>query len=308
MELKKNVEALLFSAGKKLHIDEIAKLCNSKVEQVKQALTEIKKEYEQRNGSLMVIDEGDFWKLTVREPYLPIVRRIVTDTELSKSVLETLAVIAFKYPIKQSELISLRTNKAYDHLKDLEDTGYISRQKHGRTKLIKLTEKFFEYFDLPPEKLKEHFKDFESIAKTIEEKEKEIEKTKAEKKIESLQQKSEDDTLKEAAKNVDQFKLETYDSDDKNMENQGIILEEEKLGDLQVIETEENKKNDSKDNVNQGVKSEPFKKNNGSGIKNSENKKTGIQLTEEMEKEVDRKVDKMLNPNKYKEKESESVE
>ena len=57
------------------------------------------------------------------------VRKIVTETELTRSVMETLAVIAFKYPILQSDLIKLRTNKAYDHLVELEKSGYISRQK-----------------------------------------------------------------------------------------------------------------------------------------------------------------------------------
>ena len=56
---------------------------------------------------------------------------------------------------------------------ELEQIGYIIRQKFGRSKLIKLTPKFFEYFDLPPEKLKEKFQDFSAIAKAIEDKEEE---------------------------------------------------------------------------------------------------------------------------------------
>ena len=83
------------------------------------------------------------------------VRKIVTETELTRSVMETLAVIAFKYPILQSDLIKLRTNKAYDHLVELEKSGYISRQKYC-TNLIKLTDKFFKYFDLTEENLREN--------------------------------------------------------------------------------------------------------------------------------------------------------
>ena len=147
--LKNKLEALLFSSGRKMSIDELSKLSNSKPEEIQNILVELKKEYDEKNSSMMLANEGSSWKLTVREQYLSIVQKIVTETELSKTMMETLAVIAFKYPIKQSDLIKIRTNKAYDHLKGLEEMGYISRQKHGRTNLIKLTQKFFEYFNLP---------------------------------------------------------------------------------------------------------------------------------------------------------------
>src|SRR3989338_2087569 len=170
-ELKQKIEALLFSSGRKMPVEEIAMLCNKSIEKVQEALESLKKDYDDKDTSLMVVEEGNAWKLTVREQHLQMVRNIVTKTELSKSLMETLAVIAFKYPILQSDLIKLRTNKAYDHLRELEEMGYISRQNHGRSNLIKLTQKFFDYFSLAEEKLKEHFGDFESIAKAIAEKE-----------------------------------------------------------------------------------------------------------------------------------------
>ena len=180
--LKNKLEALLFSSGRKMSVEELSRLSNSQTADIQNSLTELKMAYDEKGSSMMLVNEGDSWKLTVREQFLPLVQKIITETELSKTILETLAVIAFKYPIKQSDLIHVRTNKAYDHLKELEEMGYISRQKHGRTNLIKLTQKFFEYFDLPEGKLREHFKDFKSIAQTIENKEKEIEAIKQEQK------------------------------------------------------------------------------------------------------------------------------
>ena len=46
MELKNKVESILFSTGKRVHIDEIVKLCHSKKEDVEQALKELKDEYD----------------------------------------------------------------------------------------------------------------------------------------------------------------------------------------------------------------------------------------------------------------------
>ena len=195
--LKKKLEALLFSSGRKMSIEELSRLSNAGTGDIQKSLEELKKEYEDKDSSVMIIEEGDSWKLTVREQYLPLVQKIITETELSKTIMETLAVIAFKYPIRQSDLIKIRTNKAYDHLRELEEMGYISRQKHGRTNLIKLTQKFFEYFDLPEGKLKEHFKDFSSIANAIEDKEKEIETIKQEQKARAEEEGRRDEEIKE---------------------------------------------------------------------------------------------------------------
>ena len=178
--LKYKLEALLFSSAREMKIDELANLTKSTPEEVREKLKEIKEDYEKRDSSITLIDYGDSFKLNIKSEHAPVISQIVTETELSKTLMETLAVIAFKYPIKQSDLIKIRTNKAYDHLASLEEMEYITRQKYGRTKLIKLAPKFFEYFDLPEDKLKQKFEGFEGIAKAIKEKEQEIKKTKEE--------------------------------------------------------------------------------------------------------------------------------
>ncbi len=171
-DLKKRLESLLFSAGRKIEIDELAKHCREEnIQTIKNTLEELKKELDDKKSSLMLLEEGTAWKLTVREQYLPYVKKVVKQSELPKSLLETLAVVAFKAPAMQSNIIKIRTNKAYKHLEELEKDGYITREKKGRSKLIKLTQKFFDYFDLPIEKLKEKFKNVAKLEKAIEEKE-----------------------------------------------------------------------------------------------------------------------------------------
>ncbi len=178
-EQQNKVEAILYAAGKKLPINEIVRLCKLKEDETLAALQELSQHYSTRDSALMIVNEGPFWKISIKEPYIPLIRSIVSETELDKGTLETLAVIAFRYPILQSDVIKLRTNKAYEHMTVLEESGYITRVNHGRSKLIKLTDKFFQYFDLEKEDLKDRFKDFESIARAIEDKETELEKQKA---------------------------------------------------------------------------------------------------------------------------------
>lgn len=148
--IQKKIEAVLFTVGKRISIEEIKKLASiNDIRIVKKHLKELKDFYEKEDSSLRLIDDGEFWKMSVKEEYGEIIEKIVTETELSKSVMETLAVIAWQHPTLQAEVVRIRTNKAYEDIKELEEQGFITRSKHGRTKKINLTDKFFTYFDLP---------------------------------------------------------------------------------------------------------------------------------------------------------------
>lgn len=149
--MKKRVEAILFSSGRKMTLEELSKVCGIRdIEKLKWAISELKRGYEEKDTALKLIEDPDGYKLNVKEEHLHLVQKVVTQTELSKTLMETLAVIAWRYPCLQSEVIKIRTNKAYDHLKELESLNFITRVVFGRTKKIRLTEHFFTYFDLPP--------------------------------------------------------------------------------------------------------------------------------------------------------------
>ena len=161
-DLKKEVEALLFAAGRKVSVDELVLLCKSEKKKVSTTLEELKKEYAEKESAMFLIEEGDGWKMTVRDRYIPLVKEISPHTELSRSMLETLAVIAWKHPALQADIIKMRSSTAYEDIKILLDMGFISKEKKGRSFILKPTGRFFDYFDLPSkEKLKEMFKDIE---------------------------------------------------------------------------------------------------------------------------------------------------
>jgi segregation and condensation protein B len=150
LELRKSIEALLFASGRPMLPDELAMLIRVRsIDYVKEQLAELKKDYEARESPIMVTEDNLVgWKLVTHEKYLPIVARINPNTELSKTLMETMAVVAWKQPILQSEVIRVRTNKAYEHIAQLEEMGFLTKEKHGRSQLLRLTQKFFDYFDL----------------------------------------------------------------------------------------------------------------------------------------------------------------
>lgn len=231
-EIKKKIESILFAAGKKIELVEIAKLCrlSHNLELVEATLNELKEKYKKEESPLMLVQEGTAWKLTVREKYADIVKKIVTQSELSKTIVETMAVIAYKAPVLQSEIIKIRTNKAYDHLKELESSGYITRKKKGRTKLIELSPKFFEYFDVPPEKMKAKFRTVEDLEKAVELKEAEASEAKQEFSEKKKMTKEEEEKFKEEAHK----KMKNLDVD--------IINKEEKIPEIDLLDKEGHKK------------------------------------------------------------------
>ena len=156
-EKEKKVEAVLFAVGKEITSERVASLCMLEVKEVEEIIAKLSADYLQRDHSLNIVKKDSGWKLTVRDEFVPLVSSIVSSTELERPLMETLAVIAWKYPIVQSEVIKLRSAAAYDHMKILEERGFIAKEKAGRTYKLKLTPKFFEYFDLPSEEAKKAF-------------------------------------------------------------------------------------------------------------------------------------------------------
>ncbi len=192
MNEKNKIEAILFSTGRRMTVEEISSLTGIEDKDlIKRVLLELKADYEQRGTSLTLKEEAGGWKLTVKDHYAYIAEKLITKAELDKPLLETLAVIAWRYPVMQSEVIKIRHNKAYDHIKQLEELGFIKRIKHGRTKKIILTDHFFEYFDLPSKEQREALKRIvpQHIKEKIESQEREIEQ--AEKKLEEIKKEKE---------------------------------------------------------------------------------------------------------------------
>jgi len=68
--------------------------------------------------------------------------------DLSTATLRTLATVALKRRILQSDLVELRGSGAYDHIKELLAQDFIERrrQSDGRSFWISLSDKFHRTF------------------------------------------------------------------------------------------------------------------------------------------------------------------
>ena len=151
------VEAVLFITGRFLNLDEIGRLCGiGSPGAIRQMLDELRDEYNKRETALEIIkDEKNRWKLNIKKDYLYLTEKLLSDAELDKPTQETLAIVAYRQPSVQCDIINFRGNKAYDHIRKLKEEGFVVSEKFGRTKLLKLTQKFYDYFDVVEDELRE---------------------------------------------------------------------------------------------------------------------------------------------------------
>lgn len=179
---KNKVEAILFTTGRFLTLEEISKFCGiASVGYLKDLLVNLKKEYEEKGGALELINEKDKWKLNIKKGYLHLTEKLLDSAEFNIPVQETLAIIAYKQPAVQSEVVKVRGNKSYDHIKVLHENDLITSEKFGRTRILKLTQKFYDYFDVVKDQLVRKFEEVETKVGEVDE-EKPVEETKNEEK------------------------------------------------------------------------------------------------------------------------------
>lgn len=152
-EAQEKTEAALFISGKFLSIQDLIMLTDINPIMLKEILHRLEKKYAQ--GAIRLINKNQNYKMDVAEKYHYLINKLATGAaEFTKSEQETLAVLAYKQPIKQSVVIKIRGNKAYDHIKKFKELNLVKAKRAGHTYILELSEDFYEYFHVQDKSLK----------------------------------------------------------------------------------------------------------------------------------------------------------
>lgn len=147
LENLRKVEAALFIAGKFLTVQELITLTDVNPIFLKKILADLQDKY--KNSGITIVQKENSWKMDVAQDYIWMVNKLATgSSEFTKAEQETLAMIAYKQPMKQSVVIKIRGNKAYDHIKRFVDLGLLHKKKMGHTSELTLAETFYDYFHI----------------------------------------------------------------------------------------------------------------------------------------------------------------
>jgi len=146
LDKAKVIEAALLLANKPLTPAELALLSHCTVKQATRFIYNLQAEYDERQSALMIEFINNEARLQVRSLYLPAVSQLSKEIELSRKSLKILALVAKKGQILQSGLKNYFRGEIYEYVTELKERGYIISEKHGNTRMLKPTRKFFEHF------------------------------------------------------------------------------------------------------------------------------------------------------------------
>lgn len=155
MKLKGIIEALLFISNDPLKPDQIASVLEVDEEVVRSSLEKLREEYESRDGGIQIIEIAGGYQMGTRPEHAEWLRKFYTrqvPTRLSRSALETLAIIAYKQPITKAEVDAIRGVNSDSVINSLLAKGLITisgrKRGPGRPLLYSTTDKFLHHFGL----------------------------------------------------------------------------------------------------------------------------------------------------------------
>ena len=156
LNLKAKIEALLFMASSPVDEKELKDLLAVPPNEIKNALKELKSEYESENRGIFINFIGGGWILETKPELYDLISsfRNIEKTKrvrLSKAAIETAAIIAYNQPVTRSEIDEIRGVHSDSSIAKLLEHGLIKISgRKGKTGglLYVTTQKFLEIFGL----------------------------------------------------------------------------------------------------------------------------------------------------------------
>jgi len=160
--LKEAAEAIIFASDEPVPAARIAEIVgevtgNAEVseEEVRAAVQRLSDEYEASDRALEIHEWGEGYRMATRSPLSPFVKTLFLgeqEKSLSRSLMETLAVVAYRQPVTRPEVDFIRgvnSDYAIRKLLELELVAVQGRADSlGRPLLYETTPRFLEQFGL----------------------------------------------------------------------------------------------------------------------------------------------------------------
>ena len=155
--LASQIEAILYLKGQPLDLAFIAECAGCDRDAAETAMMELMDDYAHRDSALEVVETPIGYTLQLRGSFQTLIDKMIP-AEIGTGALRTLAAIAIKGSITQTDLVELRGSGAYQHVQELVEVGFVRkrRQAGSRSSLLQVTDKFnrtYELNDLPIQQL-----------------------------------------------------------------------------------------------------------------------------------------------------------
>ncbi len=143
-------EAALYVSGRPLDLKMIGSIIGARSEdKIRGIATAVAERYRMAGSPIQVVElpDGRF-VMQLKAEFGKHVRKLANRPLLTPGPLRTLSFIALKQPVTQSYVVRVRGKLAYGHVKQLKDQDLINDERIGRTKMLRTTSTFADYFNL----------------------------------------------------------------------------------------------------------------------------------------------------------------
>lgn len=148
-EKKSRLEAALFLAEEPVEKEEISDILNlGSMGFIEELIEEFQEDLEAGHRGLELIQTENGYELKVKKDHLEHVAHLAPHQDLNEGQLRTLSLIAYNAPLEQADLVEIRGNRAYQHVKELVNRGFVGKEKDGRTAILDVTDYFLDYFEI----------------------------------------------------------------------------------------------------------------------------------------------------------------
>lgn len=140
----------MYVSGRPLDLKTIGSIIGARSEEkIKTIARRIADRYGNSESPIQVLElpDGRF-VMQLKPDIAKHVRRLSNRPLLTPGPLRTLSFIALRQPINQAHVIRVRGKLAYQHVKQLKEMDLISYEKFGRSRLLRTTMTFADYFNL----------------------------------------------------------------------------------------------------------------------------------------------------------------
>ncbi|HEX9630697.1 MAG TPA: SMC-Scp complex subunit ScpB [Pyrinomonadaceae bacterium] len=165
------IEALIFVSEEPISAKTVAELLREDRSVVDEALAELSREFNGRNGGLQLREVAGGWQFATRPEYHEHVRAFLRSrpsAKLSIASLETLAVIAYKQPVTVPEILEIRGVQSPSSIKTLLDKKLIvakgRKDTVGRPMMYGTSKEFLMQFGLKDLSELPSMEDFQDLA------------------------------------------------------------------------------------------------------------------------------------------------
>ncbi len=154
-EIKGIIEAILFSAGREVKINELMSALELGSEEIIEILSQMKSDYENSSRGIELIRIDDSYQLCTKKKYYEYIYPIFdkrSKPNLSNAAMETLAIIAYNPRITRAEIETIRGVNSDGTLYKLLDYNLIEEagklDAPGRPTTYKTSKEFLRLFGI----------------------------------------------------------------------------------------------------------------------------------------------------------------